>query len=119
MPLIRAAAANYIPVRDLASATAWYIEKLALRKIEIEMDDSEGCIGLGFSKNEYAVTLGPLGKSSGELTSMLYASSLKKAHEFLTSRGVSTGEIQQDAQGTHYFTMRDFEGNEIEVTEEP
>jgi hypothetical protein len=31
---------------------------------------------------------------------------LAPAHEFLSSRGVHVGEIQQDRQGTHYFEMR-------------
>jgi len=33
--------------------------------------------------------------------------------------GVDVAEIQQDRQGTHYFEMRDLEGNVIEVSEEP
>jgi len=41
MPLLTAAGVNYIGVRDLASASTWYMEKLGLRKIEVEMDESE------------------------------------------------------------------------------
>jgi hypothetical protein len=67
MSLLRPGGANYIGVRDLAAATAWYMEKLGLRKIEVEMDEPEGCIALGFVKNECAITLGPPGKSTGEL----------------------------------------------------
>jgi len=119
MSLLSSAGANYIPVRNLESATAWYIEKFALRKIEIEMDDPEGCVALGFTKDEYAFTLGPLGRSSGELSPMLCASNLKKAHALLLARSVSAGEIQQDRQGTHYFTVRDPDENEIEIYEEP
>jgi hypothetical protein len=44
---------------------------------------------------------------------LLYASNLKKAREFLISRGVDMGEIQQDRQGTHYFEMRDLEGTNL------
>jgi len=61
----------------------------------------------------------PLNKPTEELTPMLYASNPKKAREFLNSQGVAVGEIQQDRQGTHYFEMRDLEGNGIEVCEEP
>jgi len=50
---------------------------------------------------------------------MLYASDVKKAREVLSSRGVNVGDIQEDRQGTHYFEMRDLEGNLIEVSEEP
>ena len=119
MPLLKSGGgANYIGVRDLAAATAWYIEKIGLRKIDIEMDEPEGCIALGFSKDEYAFTLGPQGKPTEELTPRLYASNVKKASEFLSSRGVNVGEIHQDEQGTHYFEIRDLEGNGIEICEE-
>ena len=49
---------------------------------------------------------------------MLNSSNLKKAREFLISRGVNVSEIQADRQGTHYFEMRDLEGNVIEISEE-
>src|SRR5947207_14138467 len=39
--------------------------------------------------------------------------------DFLVSRGVNVGDIQQDGQGTHFFEMRDLEGNVIEISEEP
>jgi len=72
-------------VLDLTAATAWYIEKLGLQNIPVE----------------------------------IYASNVKKAREVLGSRGVNVGDIQEDRQGTHYFQMRDLEGNLIEVSEEP
>lgn len=118
MSLLSPGGTNYIGVDNLPAATAWYIEKFGLCKIDIEMDDPEGCIALGFAKDKYAFTLGPPGKLTDELTPMLYASNVKKASEVLSSRGVSVGEIQQDQQGTHYFEMRDLEGNKIEVCEE-
>jgi hypothetical protein len=37
----------------------------------------------------------------------------------LSSRGVSISPVDSDRQGTRYFVMRDLEGNEIDVTEEP
>jgi hypothetical protein len=74
---------------------------------------------LDFSKDECALVLGPSGKPADELTPMLYASNLKKAREFLRYRGVNVGEVQEDGQGTHFFEMRDMEGNVIEISEEP
>jgi hypothetical protein len=47
------------------------------------------------------------------------ASSVKKAREFLIARGVNVRPIQEDRQGTHFFEMRDLEGNVIEISEEP
>ena len=86
------------------------------------MDDPEGCVALGFSKKDQTciAVLGPRGKPTDETTTpMLYASKIGKAREVLASRGVNVGEIQEDRQGTHYFEMRDLEGNVIEVSEEP
>lgn len=118
MSLLRPAGSNYIGVGDIAAACAWYAEKLGLRKVDIEMDDGEGCVALGFEKDQAAVVLGPPAPTD-EFTPMLYTSKVQKAREFLDARGVNVGEIQQDRQGTHYFEMRDLEGNVIEVSEEP
>jgi catechol 2,3-dioxygenase-like lactoylglutathione lyase family enzyme len=119
MSLLRPAGANYVGVRDLAAATTWYTEKLGLRKVQVPMDDGEGCVALGFDHKEAAVVLGPADRSSGEISPLMYASNLKKAREFLSSRGVNVGEIQRDRQNTHFFEMRDLEGNVLEVSEEP
>jgi hypothetical protein len=76
--------ANYIGVRRVAAA-AWYFEKLGLRKMNIEMDSGEGWIALGFSKDEYALTLGPPDRPTEELTPILYSPNVKKAREFLST----------------------------------
>ena len=120
MSLLSIADSFYIGVLDLTAATAWYIEKLGLQKVPVEMDDAEGCVALGFSKkDQIAIALGPRGKPIDGTTPMLYASNVQKARDALSSRGVNVGDIQQDRQGTHYFEMRDLEGNLIEVSEEP
>ena len=120
MSLLAIADSFYIGVLDLRAATSWYIEKLGLQKVPVELDDAEGCVALGFSKKDQtAIVLGPRGKPTDEATPMLYASDVKKAREVLSSRGVNVGDIQQDRQGTQYFEMRDLEGNLIEVSEEP
>lgn len=119
MSVLQSGGTNYIGVHDIPAATTWYIEKLGLRKVEVEQDDCPECITLGFNKDEYAITLGSIGRPTEELTPILYTASIPKAREFLASRGVRIGEIQQDRQGTHYFEMQDLEGNVIEITEEP
>jgi catechol 2,3-dioxygenase-like lactoylglutathione lyase family enzyme len=121
MSSFKPAGTNYIAVKDSAAAASWYKDKLGLRKINMELD--EGGIALGFSDDQCALVLGPPlpptdGPPSGE-TNMLYAPKLKQAREFLSARGVNVGDIQQDRQGTHYFEMRDPEGNVIEICEEP
>ena len=120
MSLLTIADSFYVGVLDLTAATAWYIEKLGLQKVLVEMDDPEGCVALGFSKkDETAICLGPRGKPTDGTTAMLYTSNVKQAREVLSSRGVNVGDIQQDRQGTHYFELRDLESNLIEVSEEP
>jgi catechol 2,3-dioxygenase-like lactoylglutathione lyase family enzyme len=97
------AGTNYVGVRDLATSVSWYKEKLGLREIDVEMDESEGCTALGFSNDEY----------------ILFTKNINKARDYVSSRGASVGPIEQDAQGTHYFEIRDLDGNVIEVCEEP
>ena len=107
MSLLSIADSFYIGVLDLTAANAWYIEKLGLQKVPVEMDDADGCGALGSSKKDQtAITLGPRGKPTDEATPMLYASDVKKAREVLSSRAVNVGDIQQDRQGTRYFEMR-------------
>lgn len=110
---------NYIGVRDLTTAVSWYKEKLGLDEIDIEMDESEGYVALGFSNDEYIVALGPIGKPTEELRPLLFTKNVKKARDYVSSRGAAAGPIERDAQGTPYFEIRDLEGNVIEVCEEP
>lgn len=49
---------------------------------------------------------------------IIFCSKLKKAHEYLQSRGTASGTIQ-DSGGTEYFEVRDPEGNVIEICKEP
>ena len=112
--------ANYMPVADLAAATAWYREKFGVKQLNIELDDGEDCVALGFDDESCLFVLGPQGESSGELTARLFTSNLNKSRDYLLSQGVDlSGEIQQDAQGTRFFQIRDVEGNPIEISEEP
>ena len=120
MSLLWVADSFYVGVRDIAAATSWYIEKLGLERTEVELDDGEGCVALIFPKEISApIVLGPLVTSSDGTTRMLYTGAIKKAREWLSSRGVNVGALEEDRQGTHYFEMRDMEGNAIEVTEAP
>lgn len=49
---------------------------------------------------------------------MIFTNKLKKAHEYLRSRGATPGPIQ-DGGGTQFFEIRDPEGNIIEICKEP
>ena len=117
--LFSSAGANYVGVHDLAASVSWYKDKLGLREIDVEMDDSEGCVALGFSNDEYIVALGPTGKPSEELRPILFTKNIQKARDYVTSRGATVSPNERDAQGTAYFEIRDLEGNVVEVCEEP
>jgi catechol 2,3-dioxygenase-like lactoylglutathione lyase family enzyme len=119
MSILHSEGPNYIGVQNLAAATAWYKEKLGLHEITIELDDGEDCKVLGFANDELASVLLTAGEPTDGPTPVLFTSNIKKAKDFLSSRGVNTGEIQQDRAGTRYFEMHDLEGNMIEVSEEP
>lgn len=110
---------NYVGVSNLTASVSWYKEKLGLRQIDVQMDDPEGCVALGFSEDEYIIALGPMGKPTDELRPHLYTINIKKAYDYTCSHGIVTGPIEQDAQGTQYFEIRDPDGNVIEVCEEP
>lgn len=79
-------------------AAAWYVENLGLRKMNIEMDNGEGCIALEFSKDEYAVNLGPPGRPTKDLTPILYSPNVKKAREFL-STALTEGDSRKLGNG--------------------
>jgi hypothetical protein len=49
---------------------------------------------------------------------IIFSDKLKKAHEYLCSRGVAAGPIQ-DGGDTQFFEIRDPEGNVIEICKEP
>jgi hypothetical protein len=120
MSLLWVADSFYVGVHDIAAASAWYIEKLGLKRADVELDDGEGCVGLIFPKElPAAIVLGPSSATTDRTTRTLYTGAIEKARECLSSRGVNVGAIEKDRQGTQYFEMRDLEGNVIEVSEEP
>jgi hypothetical protein len=55
---------------------------------------------------------------SSTVVPIIFSDKLKKAHEHLSNRGVLAGPIQGDGE-THFFEIRDAEGNIIEISEEP
>jgi hypothetical protein len=105
-----------LSLRLLGTSRSWGSKRF-LRK----WTTRRGVSRWAFSKKDQTciAVLGPQGKPTDGTTPMLYASNIGKAREVLGSRGVYVGGIQQDRQGTHYFEMRDLEGNVIEVSEEP
>ena len=119
MSLLQIPDSIYIGVTDAIAASLWYTEKLGLLQVVAPTSDAGDCISLAFSKrDETAITIGPRDSSSDQRP-VLYSTNIGKANDQLSSRGVSVTPIASDPQGTRYFVMRDLEGNEIEVSEEP
>lgn len=119
MSLLQIPDSIYIGVTDAVAAAVWYREKLGLQQVVAPTGDAGDCVSLAFSKqDEAAIILGPR-DSTTDQRPILYASNIGRAIDQLSSRGVSVTPIESDRQGTRYFVMRDLEGNEIEVTEEP
>src|ERR1700726_65982 len=69
------------------------------------MDESEGCVALGFSNDEYIVALGPPGKLTDELRPLLFTTNIEKAKDFLNSRGA--GGPHHDPTGRARFHATD------------
>jgi len=119
MSLLQIPDSIYIGVTDAVAASLWYREKLGLQQVVAPTNDAGDCVSLAFSKrDETAIILGPR-DSTTDQRPIVYATDIRKAIDLLSSRGVSVTPIESDQQGTRYFVMRDMEGNEIEVTEEP
>jgi catechol 2,3-dioxygenase-like lactoylglutathione lyase family enzyme len=112
----------YLPVRDVNSAAAWYIEKLGCRKQKSHDDAEPGEIVLAYSDDTESEVLELVPMEAGETASeypIIFTTDATKARNFLSSHGANVGPIQTDEQGTRYFEMRDVEGNAIEISEEP
>lgn len=93
-----------------------YVSKLGMRRLTARV---AGGVALKFGGDGQSLTLEPRDKFYARGTPILYTTRISKAKSVLVSRGIPVGDIQTDRQGTHYFEIRDSEGNLIEVSEEP
>ena len=104
MSLLWVADSFYVGVRDIAAASSWYIEKLGLKRANIELNEGEGCVGLIFPKElPAAIVLGPSGATTARTTRMLYTGAIEKAREWLISRGVNVGAYRKRPPGHAIF----------------
>ena len=44
---------------------------------------------------------------------------IRKVRDVMAARAATVGAIERDPPGTRYFQIRDPEGNEIEIVQEP
>jgi catechol 2,3-dioxygenase-like lactoylglutathione lyase family enzyme len=111
-----------IDVRDVAAAQRWYSEKLGLGYSSAIVEIDEGSMVLGYTADDPVIYLAKISDdrpSSGPgRQTIMFARKLREAHDFLSSRGVEVGPIQNDSGGNQLFHFRDLEGNELEVCQQ-
>ncbi|MFI5111783.1 MAG: VOC family protein [Terriglobales bacterium] len=111
---------GYVPARDLDAAAKWYAQVFGCESAESSDDSGERTLTLQFSEEDTGLMLCPSATSpANDLPPIIYTSKAAKANDLLVKRGVMVGPVQQDAQGTNFFEVRDCDGNLLEVSEEP
>jgi hypothetical protein len=50
-----------MPVTDVEIAAAWYRGRFGIKQVNVEVDDGEGCLALGFDEGNCLFVLGPRG----------------------------------------------------------
>ncbi len=112
---------GYVVVDDPAVALEWYSRVFGCRANTYEDDERGTSILAQFSDEDPGMAiLGPPNPDApDEPPPILNTNNIQKAHAYLTERGAYVGAIEQDAQGTKHFEVRDCCGNILEVSEEP
>lgn len=110
---------TYIAVRDVATASPWYSEKFGLRKLAAPEQIRTDGAAFRFNEKTHPVVLVPRDLVAPRPVPVFFSTKLGKVRDALISRGVSTGPVQQDRQGTRFFELFDAEGNTVEISERP
>ena len=106
-------------VQDVNSVLPWYVAKLGLRKLAENAGGEVGVATLRFKEDGSSIILTKRGDFRTGKTPIFFTKKIGKMRDVMAARGVNVGMIEHDRQGTRYFQIRDPEGNEIEVVEEP
>jgi hypothetical protein len=111
-----------ITVRDPVRCGPWYAQTFKAEiadpdAFELDADEKEGCVFLGWDKSVWSIQLIPGGPSRAAVPTALCAN-LEKMRSFLMKQGAEAGELQDDGGGHRYFEIRDCEGNTIEFYKE-
>jgi catechol 2,3-dioxygenase-like lactoylglutathione lyase family enzyme len=110
---------TYIPVRDVAAVSSWYVDKFGLRRLAATQAIPAERAVFQFREETEPLILLPTDPADPRPVPVLYTRKIMKVRDALVARVVSAGEVQRDRQGTRHFELRDPEGNPIEVSEEP
>jgi catechol 2,3-dioxygenase-like lactoylglutathione lyase family enzyme len=127
-PLFWATNVANLVVSDLDSAAAWYREKLDCKtraktdEDEGDWDDIDAVVFCSIGGLEAICLMKPsAGKDDGHRSdgsdAIIYCKDLNKGAEFLSSRSVSVGGIQEDGDGSRFFNIQDLDGNKLQILE--
>jgi len=111
-----------VAANDLEAAARWYVEKFELKNSGFTEEDGSRFCELTAGDYDMEPKIVLCQKESDEAEPdkpILNTANAAKAREWLLARNVSVGPVETDRQGTHYFEMRDNEGNTVEICEEP
>jgi predicted enzyme related to lactoylglutathione lyase len=110
---------THILVHNVESVSPWYAEKLGLLKVaEREFHDPDS-VKFKFKEDGKSVVLTTrTGFRTGK-TPIFFTKKIERMRRIMTDRGIYVPAIEKDRQGISYFQIRDPEGNEIEIVQEP
>ena len=111
-----------VGANNLEAAARWYAEKFDLENYGVIEENGARFCELTPGGNAMEPEIVLCQKESGEAEPdrpILNTANAAKAREWLLARQVNVGPVETDRQGTHYFEMRDSEGNTVEICEEP
>lgn len=114
-----------IGAKNMERAIEWYT--LVFNFTAEQYDGRSGEVSMGYGSNDRKiipiVTLVAIRDGQSEAAvgrhPILFTHNLKKAQKNLLSKGLSSGPIQQDQGGNHFFEFQDSEGNKVEMCLEP
>jgi predicted enzyme related to lactoylglutathione lyase len=108
---------THILVRNLESVAPWYGEKLGLRKATEQHDPAN--VKFKFKEDGKSVVLTTSSGFRTGKTPIFFTKKIGRMRKIMLERGVDVRAIEKDRQGISYFGIRDPEGNEIEIVQEP
>jgi predicted enzyme related to lactoylglutathione lyase len=108
---------THILVRNLESVAPWYREKLGLQKATEQHDPSS--VQFKFKEDGKSVVLTTRGGFRTGKTPIFFTKKIERMRRIMLERGIDVPVIEKDRQRIRYFSIRDPEGNEIEIVQEP
>jgi predicted enzyme related to lactoylglutathione lyase len=110
---------THILVRNLKSVSPWYAEKLGLRKTTAPESHDSDSVKFKFKEDGKSVVLTTRSGFQTGKTPIFFTRKIEKMRRIMVERGINVPAIEKDRQGISYFQIRDPEGNEIEIVQEP